>query len=213
MPRGVDEVEAPDPLLGEARGLVEQRDVGLDLARRVGTLHLDRDSAAVRERRPVHLADRGGGHRLLLEVEEEALERQPEVGFDHLPGLLVGERPDVVLEPAELRDDVRRQDVRPHREQLAELDESRAELVQHRPQVRAALRRVAVQLGAAEAAILEEEAEPVPGSHLRDLGQPSEVPLRRLLRHKLKCDRQLRREARGDPVAERLGSGPCGDRP
>ena len=53
----VDEVERADALLDHACGLVEQRQVGLDLPRRVRALHLDRDLVAVRKHRPVHLSD------------------------------------------------------------------------------------------------------------------------------------------------------------
>src|SRR5205823_4183867 len=55
----VDEVERTDPLLREARRLVHQREVGLDLPRRVGTLHLDDDALPVRQRGAMHLTDRG----------------------------------------------------------------------------------------------------------------------------------------------------------
>ena len=79
------------------------------------------------------LADRRGRHRHRVELEEQPLDRLAEALLDHLRRLLVRERRDVVLEAAELGDDVRRQDVRPHREELAELDERRAELVEHLP--------------------------------------------------------------------------------
>ena len=79
------------------------------------------------------LADRGGRHRHRVELAEQPLDRLAEALLDHLLSLLVGERRDVVLEAAELGDDVRRQDVRTHREELAELDEGRAELVEHLP--------------------------------------------------------------------------------
>jgi len=56
----------------------------------------------------VYLTDRGGGQRLLVEVEEEPLDGLAQL-FANRP-LDVGERerPDVVLEAAQLEDDVRR---------------------------------------------------------------------------------------------------------
>ena len=136
----VDEVERPDALLDHARGLVEQRQVGFDLTRRVRALHLDDDLVAVRERRAVHLTDRGGGNRLLVEADERLLDRQAELFLDHDPNLREGERADVVLEAAQLGDDVRRDDIGTRGEQLAELDERRPELVEHLAEVPAALR-------------------------------------------------------------------------
>ena len=87
----------------------------------------------------MHLADRRRRERLAVELEEETLDREAEVFEDDALDLLVRERAHVVLEAAELGDDVRRQDVRPHREQLAELDEGRAELVEELAEVLAAL--------------------------------------------------------------------------
>ena len=135
----VHEVEGPDALLRDARGLVEEAEVGFDLLGRARALDLDRDDMAVREHGSVHLADRRGGQRLAVELEEEALDREAEVFEDDALDLLVRERAHVVLEAAELGDDVRRQDVRAHREQLAELDEGRAELVEELAEVLAAL--------------------------------------------------------------------------
>ena len=84
----------------------------------------------VRKRRAVHLADRRrrDGHR--IEGEEETVDRVAEILFDHALGLLERERAHVVLEAAQLRDDVRRHDVGARREQLPELHERRPELVE-----------------------------------------------------------------------------------
>ena len=150
----------------------------------------------------MHLSDRGGGHRAPVELEEEALDREPEVLLDHALDLFERERADVVLEPAELRDDVRRQDVRPHGEELAELDEGRAELVEELAQMLAALgRRALEELRAVAPAgdqvgqpvALEEVAEAVPDGDLGDLRQSAEVArLRRGLSHDLKCSTRAR---------------------
>ena len=94
----VDEVERADPLLRDARRLVEEREVGLDLPRRARPLHLHRDALAVRQRRAVHLPDRRGRDRRRIEVEERALEREAELRLDDLLDLLERERPDVVLQ-------------------------------------------------------------------------------------------------------------------
>ena len=181
----VDEVERADPLAREPRRLVEEAEVGFDLLRRARPLHLDRDPAPVRQGRAVHLADRRGRDRRRLEVEEQPLERVPELLLDHPLGLLERERPHVVLQPAQLDDDVGRHDVGPGREELPELHERRPELVEHLAQVLAArgrravlgrdvgeavLRRAARQ-EVAELVRLEEVAEAVAHHDLRDLRQ------------------------------------------
>ena len=89
----------------------------------------------------MHLADRGGRLRREVELEERAIHPQVELGLDRVANLLERDRRGVVLEPAELGDDVGRDDVRPRREQLPELHEGRAELVEHHPQPPAAVRR------------------------------------------------------------------------
>src|SRR6185295_7582182 len=76
-----------------------------------------------------------------LELEEEALDRVAEVLDDHALRLLERKRTDVVLEPAQLRDDVRRHDVRTRREQLPELHEGRPELVEQLAEMPAPLGR------------------------------------------------------------------------
>ena len=182
---GVHEVERADPLAREPSCLVEQAEVGLDLLRCARPLHLDRDAAPVRQRRPMHLADRRGRDRRVLEVEEEPLERVAELLLDHALGLLERERPDVVLQPAQLDHDVRGHDVRPGREELPELHERRPQLVEHLTQVLAAggrctllgrhvgeavFRRAAGQ-EIAELVRLEEVAEAVAHHDLRNLRQ------------------------------------------
>ncbi len=132
------------------------------------------------------LADRSGGHRHRIELAEQPLDRLAEALLDYLRDLLVRKRRHVVLEAPELGDDVRRQDVRPHREQLAELDERRAELVEHLPQVAAALGgRLAEDLAVladevGELVAAEEVAEAVTDGDLGDLGDASQASRRRL---------------------------------
>ena len=206
----VDEVERPDALLGDTRRLVEETEVGLDLLRRARSLHLDGDDVAVREHRTVDLADRGRGQRLAVEFEEETLDRLAELLADDALDLFVRERAHVVLEPAQLGDDVRRQHVGPHREELAELDEGRAELVEELAEVLAALRRRAVDdpraVPAAREKVgqlvaLEEVAEAVPDGDLGDLRQPAEVArLRWSFSHDPKCS---------TPVPEALVTRDC----
>ena len=187
----VDEVERANAFLRDARRLVEKREVGLDLPRRARPLHLHCDALAVRKRRAVHLPDRRGCDRRRVEGAERALERQAELGLDDLLDLLERERPHVVLQRAKLGDDVRRHDVGPRRENLAELHERRPELVEHLAQVHAALvggdrhGRSALperqQVG--QLVLLDEVAEPVADCDLRDLRQAPEVALLRPRRH------------------------------
>ncbi len=81
------------------------------------------------------------------------------------------ERLDVVLEAAQLGDDVRRHDVGARREQLAELDERRPELVEHLAEMPAAVRAVVRRPSAA----VEQVAEAVLDGDLGDLAQPADA--------------------------------------
>src|SRR5207248_1069626 len=137
LPR-VDEVERTDPFAREASRLIEKPEVGLDLARRARALNLDRDSAPVGQGSAMHLPDRRSRDRRRLEVDEQALERVSQLLLDHPLRLLERERPHVVLECAELDDDVWRYDVGSRREELPELHERRSELVEALAQMLAA---------------------------------------------------------------------------
>ena len=121
---------------------------------------------------------------------------QLELLADHALHIVERERLDVVLERAELRDDVRRDDVRAHREQLPELDERRPELVEHLAEVLAARGRrgrVRIELHrgprprqqVGQLVGLEEVAEAVANCDLRDLREAAEIPLLGRLRHAL----------------------------
>ena len=87
----------------------------------------------------MYLADRRCRDRRLVELGEELLDGELELFADDALDVRVRERAHVVLELLQLLDDVRRDDVGPRREQLAELDEGRAELVEQLAQVLAAL--------------------------------------------------------------------------
>ena len=167
----VDEVERMDPLLDESRGLLEQLDVALDLARGVRPLNLDRDLLPVRKHRAVHLSDRGSRHRHLVELEEEATDRLLQILGDH--PLDIGEREwrHVVLEATQLDDDVLRDDVGSRGEELTELDERRPELVEHLAEMASTNR---VDLGR-RAPAFEQRSEAVLHRDLDDLAQPSDV--------------------------------------
>src|SRR5207247_1367459 len=101
-------------------GLVEKRKVGLDLTRSSRPLHLDGDAPAVRQRGAMDLADRSRGDGPVVELGEELVDREAEILRDDLLDVRERKRTNVVLKPAQLGDDVRRQDVGPGRQQLAE---------------------------------------------------------------------------------------------
>ena len=215
----VDEVERAHALLHEPRRLVEQHEVGLDLPRRAGTLHLDGDALPVRERRAVHLADRRRRDRHRIELEEQPLDRVAELLLDHALGLLERERPHVVLEAAQLGDDVRRHDVGARREQLPELHERRPELVEQLAQMLAARGRPCSSYivgeprlrGAARQQVgqlvrLEEVAEAVAHHDLRDLRQAAEAASSAGCGHRLASvtrDSRLRVHGPGGTAAAR----------
>ena len=76
-----------DPL-GQPQDQAQVLHVGPDRGGDPRVLDLDRDLAAVEQRRPVHLADRRRGDRLLVEVLEHVLEPLAELLLDHLAHVL-----------------------------------------------------------------------------------------------------------------------------
>ena len=186
----VDEVEGAHALADDAGGRPHQLEVRLDLAGRLRPLHLDDDLVARRQRRAVHLADRRGGDRHLVEREERLLERQAHLLLDHPPHVGERDRRHVVLQAAELGDDVGRHHVGPGGEELAELDEGRAELVEHLAQAPAAVGELRVVVAAPP---VDQVAEAVARGDAPDLGQPADPPLRFRRRHRLIVDAVARR--------------------
>ena len=140
--------------------------------------------------------------RLLLELQEQPVDRLTEVLADRALDVLEGERPHVVLQRAQLADDVRRDDVRTGRQQLAELHERRAELVEQLTEMVAAWRDAlgAADVSPARAMAFDHVAEAVPDRYLGDFAQAPEVPLLLAgLGHpgKLRPDAARRGSARG----------------
>ena len=172
----------------DARRLVEQREVGFDLPRRAGRCTLTATrlpfGSVARCTWPIEAAAIGCSSN---STNSLSIDRPSSSSIDLLD-LRERERADVVLEAAQLGDDVGREHVGPRREQLAELDEGRAELVEHLAQVLAALRRLAVDLLPRPAAReeigqpvgVEPVAEAVPDGDLGDLRQAAEVARGRL---------------------------------
>src|SRR4029077_9090262 len=124
----------------------------------------------------VHLADRRGRQRLFLELQEESLEWLAEGPRDHALDVFERERRDRVLQAAQLGDDVGRHDVGPRREQLAELDERRAELVEHLAGMPPPGRRASAFVALTS---VDEVAEAVPGGDMGDLADATDRKRRR----------------------------------
>ena len=96
----------------------------------VGALDLDHDLPPAGQGGAVDLAEGGRGQRLALELREQVPDLSTELRLDDLLDLLVGERLGAVLEPGQRGRVDRRQQVEAGREQLAELDVRRAELLE-----------------------------------------------------------------------------------
>ena len=113
-----------------------------------GAQHLDHDFArrrvAVgRQRRRMHLRDRGRGQRRGVEARERVGDRPAQRLLDRCARAAVAvERRDAVLQQRQFVGDVGRHQVAARRQDLPELDEDRPELLQRQAQARAArLRR------------------------------------------------------------------------
>jgi hypothetical protein len=113
--------------LGDRR---QRLDVLGDALPDAGPLHLHRHLAAVAEPRAMHLAERGRGQRGRVELREALREPDTELARDDLLDLGERKRRDVVLEAAQRLDVRGGQDVGARREELAELDEGGAHLLE-----------------------------------------------------------------------------------
>ena len=128
--REVDKPAQPVAMLGLLRKELEQAEVAHDLLLRALPLHLDDDALAALERRGMHLADRPGGERLRVDALEHVLPRHTELPLHDGHDLTPGHRRHVVLELRELGDELGRQQVWTSGEDLAELGERRAKLLE-----------------------------------------------------------------------------------
>ena len=107
---------------------LHQPQVGLDDRLDIGADNLDHDLAAVLlQPGGMHLGDGGGRQRRLVEVVEQGLYGAAQACLDLATGGLTAEGGHPVLQQSQLFGDIRRQQIAPGREHLAELDEDGAE--------------------------------------------------------------------------------------
>src|SRR5690606_31853806 len=113
------------------------------------------------------------GDGLLIELGEDALDGEAQVGLDDRADAVERLGPGVVLQPAQFLEDVRRDEVGPGGEELPELDVRGPELVEHRPQAPAAAEVAAALAGRLLAP--EDVAEAVSRRDLGDLAHPRQI--------------------------------------
>ena len=109
---------------------VDDVEVALDHRTDAGPLHLQHHLLAGGERRCVHLGHAGRRQRLRRDGREHLLDRPAELGHQGRLDLGPGRRRRPVLQPAQLGDELGRQQVAPGGQQLAELDEGDPALVE-----------------------------------------------------------------------------------
>ena len=101
--------------------------VPLDRPGDVGALDLDDDLLPADEAGDVHLGDRGGGERRLVERDEDLVETAAEILLDGAADVIERLRRHLVAAALELADELGRKDAFARRDDLAELDERRPE--------------------------------------------------------------------------------------
>jgi hypothetical protein len=89
----------------------------------------------------MHLGDRGGGDGLVVESGEQALDRLAQLGFDQRARPGAGKGRQTVLQARQIGGDLLAQEIGARREELAELDEARPQLVERGGQPLAGARR------------------------------------------------------------------------
>ena len=138
-PDGIDVAgELPRPLRPGGE-VLQDLEVDLHLEHRARPANLHHHGRAVGERRRVGLADRGRCHRPILERGEDRLRIRPQLRADHRTDLVDRHRRRGILELRQLGDERRREEIRSRGQELAELDERRAEFLECGPEVRRGL--------------------------------------------------------------------------
>ncbi len=117
----------------ELREDVHHLEVALDLRADAGTHDLDDDFFAGTQSCGVHLRDRGGGERRLVELGEHFAHRFAVSALDDGFGFQPRERRHAVLQFLELVGDVDRQQVASRGQRLAELHPDRPQLLECEP--------------------------------------------------------------------------------
>ncbi len=131
---GASRAAPPGAALKPDRQPLHDIQVGADHAGHVRPAHLDGHPVPGRQRRPVHLGDRGGRDRLGVEAGELLGHRPAERGFQHLADVRPRHLGRVILKPAQLADELRRQQVPPRGKHLPELDEGDPAVLEGQPE-------------------------------------------------------------------------------
>ena len=155
----------------QVRQVAQDLQIQLNLAGDAGLLDLDHHLAAIAQRGGVDLADRGAGQRRMVEAGEDALGRRAQLGLQQRRDLGVRHRRQAVLQRRERLDVGVRQDIGAGAEDLAQLDEGGAKLLQRQAQRLRAAARVE-RLGHGHGAAPHQQAEAVAREHRDDLPLP-----------------------------------------
>ncbi len=122
------------PPLGKLSQVLEDVEIGLHHLGDARAADLQSDGPAVAQDRAMNLGDRGRGHRLRIEREENLGQRRVVILRQNLFDLKEGKWPHVVAQRGELDGVGFGNDVGPGAEHLAEFDECRPELLADKPQ-------------------------------------------------------------------------------
>jgi hypothetical protein len=157
-------------VLQEASDHHEDVEVSLQPGPDPGPLDLHHDVVAVAGAGGVHLGDRGGGQRLVVEPLEKLLRRGTELLEDDLPGGGGGDGRDAIEEAAQLVGEGGREQPRAGGDELGELHVGRTQVAE----------RVACLARGKESPLrrpaLARKADRVPGQHACGPRRPAHVP-------------------------------------
>jgi hypothetical protein len=104
----------------------EQVEVAVERRFDAGPQHLDRDLPSLRVHGEVHLRDRGGGDRLLVEAVEQLFQWPAELVLDSRSNVVEREGRQAILQLRQVGCDLLAEQVGPARQSLTQLDERRA---------------------------------------------------------------------------------------